>query len=68
MDRLHKRLRQIAFFDNPEGDDTLSDLPPIAFDPFDDNLQSREPFKHRKFKLPSQGKGPTGPQYLESNC
>ena len=66
MDRLHKRLRQIAFFDSPEGDNTLSDTPLTLPDPTDDNLHSLEPFKHRKFKLPAKGKGPPGPQNLES--
>ena len=66
MDRLHKRLRQIAFFDSPEGDNTLSDIPLTLPDPTDDNLNSLEPFKHRKFKLPAKEKGPPGPQNLES--
>ena len=59
-DRLQKRLRQIAFFDSPDNDDTLSATP------LPDNLKSLEPFKHRKFKLPSQGKWPVEPQNLES--
>ena len=31
-----------------------------------DNLLSLNPFKHRKFKLRSIGKGPPGPPNLES--
>ena len=70
MDRTHKRLRQIAFFHDEVGDDSSlqSSQAAIFATPEDNgaNLLSRIPFKHRKFKLPSTGKGPIGPQNLES--
>ena len=68
MDRVHKRLRQIAFFENPENDISFDDSRSIIPDPVEvgDNLFSTSPFKHRKFKLPSTGKGPPGPQNLEA--
>ena len=69
MDRVHKRLRQIAYFENPEFADTSFDNSQVNIpDPIEvgDNLTSVSPFKHRKFKLPSTGKGPPGPQNLEA--
>ena len=69
MDRVHRRLRQIAFFDNPENGDLSIDgsqaLNPCP-DLVGDNLHSSQPFKHRKFKLPAGGKGPPAPQNLEA--
>ena len=69
MDRVHKRLRQIAYFENPEFDNTsFADSQAAIPEPIDvgDNLYSISAFKHRKFKLPSTGKGPPGPQNLEA--
>ena len=68
MDRLHKRLRQIAFYESPGSDTDLLALPPASLPtlPPDDNLHSLDPFKHRKFKLKAGGKGPPGPQTLEA--
>jgi hypothetical protein len=63
MDRLHKRLRQIAFFESPENNLNLTLPTQIAIG---SNLQSLDPFKHRKFKPPAPGKGPPGPQNLEA--
>ena len=69
MDKLHKRLRQIAYFEQPISDtpNPTSPVPTIIL-PADtgNNLSSTEPFKHRKFKLPAPGKGPPGPQNLEA--
>ena len=69
MDRLHKRLRQIAHYEGPL-DDTGILLPsqPDPSQPVDNgpNLHSFEPFKHRKFKCKSTGKGPIGPTNLEA--
>ena len=69
MDRVHRRLRQIAFFDNPENDSssfvgTQALLPTQTL--VGDNLYCTTPFKHRKFKLPATGKGPPAPQNLEA--
>ena len=70
MDRIHKRLRQIAFFHDDDGDESSVQPSQAAYiAPPEEpgaNLLSRSPFKHRKFKLPSTGKGPIGPQNLES--
>ena len=67
MDRLHKRLRQIAFYESPGSDTDLLATPPVpAHLPPNDNLHSLDPFKHRKFKLKAGGKGPPGPQTLEA--
>jgi hypothetical protein len=68
LDKLHKRLQQIAFFDKPEesiagSQSTQIVLPERDFD-LGDNLSSIKPFKHRKFKLPSKGKGPVGPLHF----
>jgi hypothetical protein len=69
IDRLHKRLRQIAFYENPMDDLTLHttqsiDVRPVAQDV--NNLNSYTPFKHRKFKNPAKGRGPVGPLNLEA--
>ena len=65
MDKLHKRLRQIAFFENPEdGPRDQPSYPELSMD--NNNLYSRAPFKHHKFKLPSKGRGPPGPTALEA--
>ena len=67
MDRFHKRLRQMAFFENPE--DPLLDLSTrtqntnIQLD--SKNLLSFEPFKHMKFKTKSAW-NPPGPHNLEA--
>jgi hypothetical protein len=67
MDRFHRRLRQIAFFDNPE--DVIADPPTQpqgnTSHLTDDNLHSFEPFKHRNFKTKSNW-NPPGPHNLES--
>ena len=53
MDRIPRRIRQIAFFENPEDDDSFTAPPSQGPPPA--NLHSLEPFKHRKFKLPATG-------------
>jgi hypothetical protein len=63
MDRLHKRLRQIAFFESPDSDFSTSQPTRTIIGT---NLNSLDPFKHGKFKLPAPGKGPYGPQNLEA--
>jgi hypothetical protein len=70
MDRLHKRLRQIAFYEDIESDSTPNSTLPIyqasqaTNDP--NNYWSYKAFKHRKFKLPAKGRGPPGPLNLEA--
>ena len=69
LDRLHKRLRQIAHYDNPENLNLTNTQPDtgvhtVNLDP--NNLNSLAPFQHRKFKKPSKGKGPPGPLNLEA--
>ena len=67
MDRVHRRLRQIAFFDNPENDTpSTGDTQAVLSLPdyLGDNITSTSPFKHRKFKLPATGKGPRPPKTL----
>ena len=55
MDRVHKRLRQIAFF-NKDDDHPLSinDSATTTSLPVSNNLNSTSPFKHRNFKLLSE--------------
>ena len=68
MDSMHKRLRQIAFYNNLENAILLFDTSlgtPMPTDP-GDNLLSLNLFKHRKFKLRTAGKGPAGPPNRES--
>jgi hypothetical protein len=64
MDRFHKRLRQIAFFDNP--DDAINESGTqsqgLNSGLTDDNLHCFEQFKHRKFK-PNQIGIPVPPQF-----
>ena len=66
MDRVHRRLRQVAFFDNPEfASPSFSDN--VSSDPsIQPNLFSQQPFKHKKFKMPVGGRGPPSPQILEA--
>jgi hypothetical protein len=67
LDRLHKRLRQIAHYDNPENlnlTNTQIDQGSQNFN--SDNFHSLAPFFHRKFKNPAKGKGPPGPLNLEA--
>ncbi len=59
LDRMHRRLRQIAFFEDPESD-------PVMLDKGENIVLPSEPFSHRKFRLKSTGKGPTGPLPLEA--
>ena len=69
MDCLHKRLRQIAFYEGSEsidGDLITPSRAPVTPEVMDDNLLSFEPFKHRKFKLKASGQGPPGPPTLEA--
>jgi hypothetical protein len=67
LDRLHKRLRQIAHYDNPENLDlTNTQLDQRSQNIDSDNLNSLAPFFHRKFKNPAKGKGPPGPLNLEA--
>jgi hypothetical protein len=68
MDRFHKRLRQMAFFENPEEPPLVPSTPPtVGPTPQVDekNLLSFEPFKHRKFKNTSTW-NPPGPHNLEA--
>ena len=65
MDKLHRRVRQIAFFEDPEyNEDPDNTLGTSSSDT--DNLLSLSPFKHRKFKLPSTGRGPPAPNTVEA--
>ena len=71
MDRLHKRLRQIAFYEEPiESDATISSQAITSGTQtqtdLGDNLLSQKPFKHYKFKRPAKGRGPPGPLNLEA--
>ena len=72
MDTLHRRVRQIAFYDiiDPgseasQNNSVMLITPPNPID-LGDNLLSLTPFKHRKFKNKSTGRGPTGPPTLEA--
>jgi hypothetical protein len=50
LDRLHKRLRQIAFYDNPENMNlSNTQIGPRVPDPDPENINSLAPFFHRKF-------------------
>ena len=62
LDRLHRRVRQIAFFegnDNYLADDSQEPLLQSQ------NLTSGTPFKHRNFQLRSTGRGPPAPNTVE---
>ena len=54
LDKLHKRLRQIAFYNNPNDSIASSQSSQVALPTVEpdlgDNLKSHSPFKHRKFK------------------
>ena len=63
LNKMHKRLRQIAFFEAPGSDTDLATLPNQTFVDTP-NLYSTDPFKHRKFKNPAKGRGPIGPTNL----
>jgi hypothetical protein len=69
MDRLHRRLRQIAFYEEPIDLDGGEQMTPSqnsgGFDQ-GENLVSNTPFKHRKFKRPATGRGPPGTLNLEA--
>ena len=56
MDSLQKRLRLIAFFDSPDGNDTLSYTPQPPQHFFDGNLNSLEPLNTVHFNFQLQGK------------
>ena len=65
MDRMHKRLRQIALYEGSESDTgDLASTPVTPTPPVNlvDNLHSFEPVKHRKFKLGAPGQGPPARQ------
>ncbi len=62
LDKLHRRMRWTAFYENPE-DFPLS---PTAPDPLPINNLSSEPFTHPRFRLKSKSKGPIGPTNLEA--
>ena len=64
MTRLHRRVRQIAYFENPEFANSQDDT--VSADYLSPNINSTEPFKHRKFKLPSSGRGPPAPPTVEA--
>ena len=71
MDRLHRRLRQIAFYDDPNdilnADQTMQPASQNVSTDEGNNLVSLTPFKHRKFKKPATGRGPPGPSKLGGN-
>ncbi len=62
--RLHTRLRQIAFFENPEDSYTKT----VTIDNLDDSSDNTksEPFEDRKFRLKSNFKGCHTSQNLEA--
>ena len=69
MDRIHRRLRQIAFYDEPldnEEGEQMTPAPTNVSADLVDNMNSLTPFKHRKFKNPAKGRGPPGPLNLEA--
>jgi hypothetical protein len=68
LDRMHKRLRQIAHYDNPNDNQTfVGTQNTVTGDILDGpNLHSLVPFFHRKFKKPAKGRGPPGPLNLEA--
>jgi hypothetical protein len=66
LDKLHRRLRQIVFYEDP-GNNSSQLSQTVASPQVDsDNLHQFEVFKHRKFKLPATGRGPVGPSNLEA--
>ena len=76
LNNLHRRLRQIAFYDDDKtGYPSCSSqsIPgtqvqnrTVAQDMDPDKIHSDETFRHQKFKLKSTGAGPHGPQNLEA--
>jgi hypothetical protein len=75
MNNLHRRLRQIAFYENLEdyaSQSSQASRVPVSSDETDTqgldegNLNNFEAFKHRNFKLKSKGAGPQGPLNLEA--
>jgi hypothetical protein len=72
LNNLHRRLRQIAFYDSEESNDLRTLQSQRAIESQEeieldiDNLNSFTPFRHRKFKLKAQGPGPLGPPNLEA--
>ena len=67
LDRFHTRMRQIAFFDSIENDQSattsfINTTPDIAINP----MASTVPFKNLKFKLKSNWRVPNGPINLEA--
>jgi hypothetical protein len=68
MDRFHKRLRQVAFFDDLEDPPLAPSTPSVSVSTTvedKNNLLSFEPFKHMKFKNKSTW-NPPGPHNLEA--
>ena len=63
LDSLHRRVRQIAYFESEEGE-----YEPPTQDPDPNKLRSLKPFKHRNFKLPSAGRGPPAPGHRRRGC
>ena len=74
MNNLHRRLRQIAFYEDlennlPASSQSTGPAATILATPVDndvDNINSLQTFRHQKFKLKSTGAGPPGPQNLEA--
>ena len=75
LNNLHRRLRQIAFFDNLESNAPSSSqstgvpavqIPTAPSVSDADSINSLDIFRHRNFKLKSTGAGPQGPQNLEA--
>ena len=66
LNKLHRRLRQIAFYEGIESSHSQISQN-VAVNTGDiDNLQSTGVFRHRKFKIPATGRGPIGPPTLEA--
>ncbi len=64
LEKLHKNMRWAAFFDNSDSDPIAPLVGPSHVDAPDTLIS--DPFKHRKFRLKSSGKGPIGPLNLEA--
>jgi hypothetical protein len=61
LDKLHKRLRQIAFYEDIEGNEALNKSQPVTQTPVGntdpDNIHSEKPFKHRSLNYQPKGGG-----------
>jgi hypothetical protein len=66
LDKFHRRMRQIACYDDPADKSNPPSQPVNVTTVDSDKLQSTDIFGHRKFKLKSTGRGPIGPPNLEA--